>query len=78
MLANYIIDKTNELKFNIPNKDLSRNDDKNLRDLLQKLTNVQRKKLWINKSTFWYIQQNIKKGKKIKVYEKVRLKSNFY
>jgi len=74
MLANYIADKANDLKICVPSKSLSRNDNKYLRDLLANMTQEQRRELGINKSTLWYIQQNIKKGKKIEVYDKVMAK----
>ncbi len=33
-----------------------------------------RKALDINKSTLWYIQKNLREGKKVKLYDKVRAK----
>jgi len=37
-------------------------------------TNSKRKKLGINKSTLWYIQKNIREGKKIEIYDKIMTK----
>jgi len=34
----------------------------------------ERKRLGINKSTLWYMKNNIKKGKRIKLYRKNKLK----
>jgi CRISPR-associated protein Cas1 len=36
------------------------------------MTPEQRKELRINKSTLWYIQKNLRDGKKVKLYDKVR------
>lgn len=74
ILANYIIEKTNELNINIPVKKLSRNDDNLLRYFLKNMTSEQRKELGINKSTLWYIQKNIREGKKVKLYDKINIK----
>ncbi|MGI0008153.1 MAG: hypothetical protein ACRD92_00865 [Nitrosopumilaceae archaeon] len=38
------------------------------------MTPDERKRLGINKSTLWYVEKNIEKGKKIKVYDKNILK----
>ncbi len=35
------------------------------------LTQQDRKRLGINKSTLWYIQKYIKEGKKVKIYGKI-------
>jgi CRISPR-associated protein Cas1 len=34
----------------------------------------QRKELGINKSTLWYIRKNLREGKKVKLYDKVKAK----
>jgi CRISPR-associated protein Cas1 len=73
-LANYIADKADKLKFEIPLFELNRNDCIEVRDALANMTPEERKKLGINKSTLWYIQKNIRDGKKIKLYDKVKLK----
>jgi CRISPR-associated protein Cas1 len=36
------------------------------------MTSAQRKDLGINKSTLWYIPKNLREGKKVKLYDKVR------
>ncbi len=44
-------------------------------DAIDKLKNMsveERKRLRIRKNTLWYIQQNLKKGKQVKVYSKVK------
>jgi CRISPR-associated protein Cas1 len=38
------------------------------------MTPEQRKELGINKSTLWYIQKNLREGKKVKLYDKVKSK----
>lgn len=75
-LANYIVDKNNALKFTIPKVDLSRNDDFELREFILNMRPEERRKLRINRSTLWYMRQNLLKGKKIKVYDKVKDKIN--
>jgi CRISPR-associated protein Cas1 len=70
MLANLIADKTNQLKFDIPLKEIQRNDEVDLRNYLLNLTPTQRKELGISKTTLWYIKKNLNDGKKIKIYDK--------
>jgi CRISPR-associated protein Cas1 len=72
MLANYVVDKQKELQFNVPEIQLKRNDDNKTREYILNMTPEQRKELGINKSTLWYIQKNIREGKKVKLYDKVR------
>jgi CRISPR-associated protein Cas1 len=73
-LANYILDKQKELKFNVPEIQIKRNDDLEMRDKILSMTPEQRKKLGINKSTLWQIQKNLREGKKVKIYDKVKSK----
>lgn len=70
-LANFIIDKSDKLSFNVPSIQLNRNDDKDIRELLMKMTPEQRRNLGINRNTLWYIKKNIREGKKIELYDKV-------
>jgi hypothetical protein len=44
------------------------------RDFILNMTPDQRKELGINKSTLWYIQKNLREGKKVKLYDKIRAK----
>jgi len=74
MLANYISDRSKELRFNVPGVPIKWNDDNETRDFILNMTPDQRKELGINKSTLWYIQKNMREGKKVKLYEKVRTK----
>ena len=71
MLANYIIGKSGKLQFNIPEFRINRTDNTEIRNKVLSLTQEDRKKLGINKSTLWYMQKHIKEGKRIKVYGKV-------
>jgi CRISPR-associated protein Cas1 len=73
-LANYISDKQKELRFNVPGVPIKRNDDNKTKEYILNLTSEQRKALGINKSTLWYIQKNLRDGKKVKLYDKVRSK----
>jgi CRISPR-associated protein Cas1 len=74
MLANYLLDKQKELHFSVPDVQLKRNDDNATRDFILNMTPEQRKELGINKSTLWYIQKNLREGKKVKLYDKVKAK----
>jgi CRISPR-associated protein Cas1 len=71
-LANYIVDKWKELQFNVSGVPIKRNDDNKTRDFFLNMTPEQRKELGINKSTLWYIQKNLREGKKVKLYDKMK------
>jgi CRISPR-associated protein Cas1 len=62
------------LEFNVPGVTIKRNDDTETRDFVLSMTSEQRKELGINKSTLWYIQKNLREGKKVKLYDKVKAK----
>lgn len=70
-LANYIEGKTSTFTLNIPDLELNRVDDVDLRSRIMNITINDRKRLNINKSTLWYMQKNIREGKRIKIYPKV-------
>lgn len=74
LLANYIQDKQKELHFSVHSVQLKRNDDMATRDYILNMTPEQRRELGINKSTLWYIQKNLREGKKVKLYDKVKAK----
>jgi len=38
------------------------------------MTPEERRGLGINRNTLWYIQKNLREGKKIKIYDKVKAK----
>ncbi|MEM0136050.1 MAG: hypothetical protein QXU18_12645 [Thermoplasmatales archaeon] len=71
LLANYIMDKSSRLQFNVPEFRIKREDNTDIRNKVLGLTPQDRKMLGINKSTLWYMQKHIKEGKKVKVYKKV-------
>ena len=71
MLANYIMGKSDKLRFAAPEFEIRREDNTDIRNKVLSLTPKDRKRLGINKSTLWYMQKHIKEGKKIKVYRKV-------
>jgi hypothetical protein len=58
----------------IPDITISRNDDIERRNKIRSIDPERRKELKINKSTLWYQQKKIKKGKTIKMYRKTRVK----
>jgi len=73
-LASFIVDKKKEFDFVIPKIKLNRNDNLELRNKILNMTVEERRRLGINKSTLWYIQKNLSKGKTSKIYEKILLK----
>ena len=73
-LSRYILGKGMEIKFNIPNIKIQRNDDIKMRNKIMATEPEKRKELKINKSTLWYQQRKIKEGKTLKVYNKTKVK----
>lgn len=73
-LANYLTGKNKELSFEIQVLKYERNDDKELREKLMRIPLKDARKMGLNKSTLWYIQKNIREGKKIELYDKVNAK----
>ena len=69
-LANFIADKKKEFDFDTPKIKLNRNDNVELREKILNMTPEERKELGINKSTLWYIQKNLSKGKLLKSMKK--------
>jgi CRISPR-associated protein Cas1 len=53
---------------------IKRNDDNATRGYILNMMPEQRKKLGIDRSTFWYIPKNLREGKKVKLCDKVRAK----
>jgi CRISPR-associated protein Cas1 len=74
LLANYIIGKSNKLQFNVPEFEIKREDNTNIRSKVLSLTPEDRKRLGINKSTLWYMQKHIKEGKRIILKKKTMKK----
>jgi CRISPR-associated protein Cas1 len=73
-LSKYVLGKAMEMKFNIPNINIERNDNTEMRNKIVSIDPEKRKELKINKSTLWYQQRKIKEGKTIKVYNKTRVR----
>jgi len=55
----------------IPDIEIKRNDNSQIRDKIMSIDPDKRKELKINKSTLWYQQKKIKEGKTIKIYRKM-------
>ena len=70
-LANHIVGKSKDFKFTIPDMGLPRKDVLELREKILFMTPQERKQLGINKSTLWYLKNNLKSNKSIKIYDKV-------
>lgn len=73
-LANFVLDKSDKLKFEISPIKINRNDLLSIRIKLLNMTKDERESLGLNKSTLWYIQKHLKEGKKIELYDKVMSK----
>ena len=67
-LSDYVLGKSNILNFYVPEVNIDRNDDIEVRDRILSITPAERKRFGINKSTLWYQQKAIKEGRKIKLY----------
>jgi hypothetical protein len=65
------LDKKKELEFNIIKMKLNRNDDAELRKKILKMSQEERQKLGINKSTIWHIKKNVFEGKIPRIYKKI-------
>ena len=63
-----------QLEFSIPDIEIKRNDNSEIRDKIMSIDPEKRKELEINKSTLWYQQKKIKEGKTIKIYNKTKVK----
>jgi CRISPR-associated protein Cas1 len=73
-LSKYIMGNVKPLEFRIPDIEIKRNDNSQIRDKIMSIDPEKRKELKINKSTLWYQQKKIKEGKTIKIYNKTRVK----
>ncbi len=71
LLVNYIIGKLDKIQFSILQFEINRTDNTNVRSKVLSLTPEDHKRLYINKSTLWYMQKHIKERKRIKVYDKI-------
>jgi len=73
-LSKYITGNSKSLEFTIPDIEIKRNDNSQIRDKIMSIDPEKKKKLKINKSTLWYQQKKIKEGKSIKINNKKRLR----
>ena len=71
-LSRYIMGNVKQLELRIPEIEIKRNDDFQIRDRIMSIDPEKRKELKINKSTLWYQQKKIKEGKTIKIYSKTK------
>ena len=63
-----------QLEFSIPDTEIKKNDNSQIRERIISIDPEKRKELKINKSTLWYQQKKIKEGKSIKIYNKTKVK----
>jgi len=73
-LSRYITGNSKQLEFSIPDIEIKRNDNSQIRDKIMSIDPDKRKDLKINKSTLWYQQKKIKEGKSIKIYKKTKVR----
>jgi CRISPR-associated protein Cas1 len=73
-LSRYIMGNNKHPEFSIPDIEIKRNDNSQIRDKIMSIDPEKRKELKINKSTLWYQQKKIKEGKTLKVYNKTKVK----
>jgi len=73
-LSRYITGNSKHLEFSIPEIEIKRNDNSQIRKRIMSIDPEKRKELKINKSTLWYQQKKIKEGKSIKIYNKTKAK----
>lgn len=70
-LSNYIMERSLQLDFDVPNYTIERIDSVDLQNKILKMTPAERKKLGISKTTLWYMKENLKSGSKIRIYKKI-------
>ena len=70
-LSNYVVGISKTLTFNIPYIQIALNDPTKLRDQILNMTSEERRKLGIRRNTLWYIKNNLKEGRQIKIYNRV-------
>jgi len=73
-LSKYITGNNKSLDFTIPDIEIKRNDNSQVRDKIMSIDLEKRKELKINKSTLRYQQKKIKEGKTLKVYNKTKVR----
>jgi len=71
-LSRYIMGNSKHLEFSIPDIEIKRNDNSQIRDKIMSIDPEKRKELKINKSTLWYQQKKTKEGKTLKVYNRTK------
>jgi len=62
-LSKYVTGNSKSLEFTIPDIEIKRNDNPQIRERIMSIDPEKRKELKINKSTLWYQQKRIKEGK---------------
>ena len=73
-MSRYITGNSKSLEFTIPDIEIKRNDNSQVRERIMSIDPEEREELKINKSTLWYQQKKIKEGKTIKICRKTRVK----
>ena len=69
-LANYMLDKSVRLDFDVPTLMVKRNDNLEIAQRILSMTPNERKKLGISKSGLWHQKKKLAEGMKFKIYGK--------
>jgi CRISPR-associated protein Cas1 len=70
-LANFVIDKSRRLDFDVPTLVVKRNDNLDIQQRSLSMTPDERKRLGMNRSRHWYQKKKLAEGTAIKVYGNV-------
>ena len=73
-MSRYITGNSKNLEFTIPDIEIKRNDNSQVRDRIMSIDPEKRKESKINKSTLWYQQKKIKEEGTIKLYNKIKVR----
>jgi CRISPR-associated protein Cas1 len=68
------MENSKQFEFSIPEIEIKRNDNSQIREKIMSIDPEKRKELKVNKSTLWYKQRKIKEGKTIKIYNKTNVR----
>lgn len=69
--ANYILGRNKTLDFADPDPHLTKEDSRELRERIQKLSTSEARKLGIKKNTLWYLKRRAREKKPLRTYHKV-------
>jgi CRISPR-associated protein Cas1 len=71
-LSNHILGRRNDLDFCQPKPVPNRTDSVTIRNRILSMTTVEARKRGISRNTLWHLQQRVRTGKPLRMYQKVR------